>query len=131
MANKKKNVVARLGNFVITQESGNGFDWVSVRAVSGFWTVRYRSDGQVYSMIMQTASDESLHPYLENWIVALYVMAQAIPDLDFYADFHKAYTEMNARMQETHTEEEDRENLNLVRTLEEMKDEASREEGLQ
>ena len=30
MEKKEKNVVAKVGNFVIAKESGNGLDWVSV-----------------------------------------------------------------------------------------------------
>ena len=87
---KEKNVVARVGNFVIVKESGNGMDWVSVKAVSGFWTVRYREDNKMYGSLLMMAKHEDFRPYLENWITSLYVMANAVPDLDFYEDFLNA-----------------------------------------
>ena len=129
MEKKEKNVVARVGNFVITKESGNGMDWLSVKAVSGFWTVRYREDNKMYGSLLMMAKHEDFRPYLENWITSLYVMANAVPDLDFYEDFMNAYKAMNDRMQEKYTDEEDMKALEEVRTMEEMKEEIEKEGG--
>lgn len=126
---KEKNVIARVGNFVIVKESGNGMDWVSVKAISGFWTVRYREDNKMYGSLLMMAKHDDFRPYLENWITSLYVMANAVPDLDFYSDFLKAYQAMNDRMQEKHTDEEDMKALEEVRTMEEMKEEIEKEGG--
>ena len=129
MEKKEKNVVARVGNFVIVKEVGNGMDWVSVKAVSGFWTVRYREDNKMYGYLLMLAKHEDFRPYLENWITSLYVMANAVPDLDFYEDFMNAYKAMNDRMQEKYTDEEDMKALEEVRTMEEMKEEIEKEGG--
>ena len=126
---KEKNVIARVGNFVIVKKSGNGMDWVSVKAVSGFWTVRYREDNKMYGTFLMLAKHEDFRPYLENWITSLYVMANAFPDLDFYEDFMNAYKAMNDRMQEKYTDEEDIKALEEVRTMEEMKEEIEKEGG--
>lgn len=126
---KEKNVIARVGNFVIVKKSGNGMDWVSVKAVSGFWTVRYREDNKMYGYLLMLAKHEDFRPYLENWITSLYVMANAVPDLDFYEDFMNAYKAMNDRMQEKYTDEEDMKALEEVRTMEEMKEEIEKEGG--
>ena len=45
MNNKK--TIARVGNFIVTKENGNGMDWVSIKAVSGFWTMRFRQDNMM------------------------------------------------------------------------------------
>ena len=125
MEKKEKNVLARVGNFVIVKESGNGMDWVSVKATSGFWTVRYREDSLMYGSLLMMAKDEVLRPYLENWVTSLYVMAQSVPDLEFYGDFLKAYHSMQGRMMpKDATEEEDKAALEEVRSIYEM------EEGL-
>ena len=126
---KEKNVVARVGNFVIVKESGNGMDWVSVKAVSGFWTVRYREDNKMYGSLLMMAKHEDFRPYLENWITSLYVMANAVPDLDFYEDFLNAYQAMNDRIQNRHTDEEDRKALSEARVMDEMQEEIEKEEG--
>lgn len=126
---KEKNVIARVGNFVIVKKSGNGMDWVSVKAVSGFWTVRYREDNKMYGYLLMLAKHEDFRPYLENWITSLYVMANAVPDLGFYEDFMNAYKAMNDRMQEKYTDEEDMKALEEVRTMEEMKEEIEKEGG--
>ena len=125
MSEKKgKNVVARVGNFVIVKESGNGMDWVSVKATSGFWTVRYREDSLMYGSLLMMAKDEVLRPYLENWVTSLYVMAQSVPDLEFYGDFLNAYQALQERRENAPaTEEEDKAALEDVRVMEEMKEE--------
>ncbi len=127
---KEKNVVARVGNFVIVKESGNGMDWVSVKAVSGNWTVRYRGDSMMYGSLLMMAKDEALRPYLENWVTSLYVMAQSVPDLEFYGDFLKAYQALQERRENAPaTEEEDKAALEEVRVMEEMKEELKDDRG--
>lgn len=119
----EKNVILRLGNFVVSKETGNGMDWVSVKASSGFWTVRYREDSSMYGTLMMLVDNESLHPYLDGWIHALYAMAATTPDLDFYQAFYEAYAAMNARREEVYTEEEHKAALEEDKALYEMKNE--------
>ena len=61
MNNKK--TIARVGNFIVTKENGNGMDWVSIKAVSGFWTMRFRQDNMMFRMVNEMAGDENLHAY--------------------------------------------------------------------
>lgn len=124
----EKNVIARVGNFVITKESGNGMDWVSVKAVSGFWTVRYREDSRMYGMLVMMSKNKALEKYLENWVTALYTMAQSTPDLKFYEEFMHAYQGLTerAKLPEA-TEEEDKEALEEVKMEQEMKEETPKE----
>lgn len=125
MEKKEKNVIARVGNFVIVKESGNGMDWVSVKAVSGNWTVRYREDSRMYGMLVMMSKNKALRPYLENWVTSLYLMAQSTPDLKFYEEFLHAYEGLQERSKlPDATEEEDKAALEEVRTMEEMKEEA-------
>lgn len=124
MEKKEKNVIARVGNFVIVKESGNGMDWVSVKAVSGFWAVRYREDSRMYGMLVMMSKNKALQPYLENWVTSLYLMAQSTPDLKFYEEFMRAYQGMTERAKlPDATEEEDKAALEEVRVMEEMKEE--------
>ena len=70
----EKKVLARVGNFQVTGEFGDGHDWISVKAVSGFWTLRFRDDNRMFAFLTQLCSDRDLRPYLECWINANYVM---------------------------------------------------------
>lgn len=128
MEKKEKNMLARVGNFVITHESGNGMDWVSVKAVSGFWTVRYREDNRMYGMLVMMSKNKALEKYLENWVTTLYVMAQATPDLKFYEEFMHAYKGLleRAKLPEP-SDEEDKAALEELRVMEEMKEEVKDE----
>lgn len=127
MDKNEKKVIARVGNFMVTEESCNGMDLVSVKAVSGFWTVRFREDNAMFGTLRMMAKDERLHQYLEGWITALYVLGNTTPDLDFFKDFHTAYDAMNKRRHTEHTEAEDKAALEDVRAMEEMKEEIENE----
>ena len=78
MNNKK--TIARVGNFIVTKENGNGMDWVSIKAVSGFWTMRFRQDNMMFRMVNEMAGDENLHAYLESWVKMCYLMSNCMPE---------------------------------------------------
>ena len=125
MKKEEKYVIARFGNFLVLKKNMAGMDFITVRASSGFWHVCYREDSQMYGNILMMVRNKDFHKYLENWITSLYVMAQAMPDLEFYGDFLKAYHSMQGRMMpKDATEEEDKAALEEVRSIYEM------EEGL-
>ena len=123
MEKKEKNVIARVGNFVIVKESGNSMGWVSVKATSGFWTVRYREDNAMYGVLLMLVETEEYRDYLEAFVKAVYVLASCTPDLDFLGDFYNAYISMQERRKKEATEDEDKAALEEVRVMEEMKEE--------
>lgn len=124
MEKKEKNVVAKVGNFVIAKESGNGLDWMSVKAVSGFWTVRYREDNSIYGMILMLARNKDYGAYLEAFVNTVYVLSNCTPDLEFLEEFHKAYHGMMERRRAVPaTEEEDKAALDEVKAMYEMQEE--------
>lgn len=124
----EKKVIARMGNFIVTKESGNGMEWVSVKASSGFWTVRFREDNQMYHTVLTLCENEDLHAYLEGWINYVYVSSNATPDLEFFEQFYNAYDAMNKRRQaEPLSDKEDAEILEDVKAMEEMKEEIKKE----
>ena len=45
---KKKNVIARVGNFEITKDSGAEHDYLRIKAISGSWGITHRDDSQMY-----------------------------------------------------------------------------------
>ena len=38
---KKTNGI-QVGNFIVTRDNGSEHDWISIKAVSGFWSMRFR-----------------------------------------------------------------------------------------
>lgn len=127
----EKKVLARVGNFQVTGEFGNGHDWISVKAISGFWTLRFRDDNQMFSILTRLCSDLGLRPYLECWIKANYVMTTSTPDLEYYDVFFEAYSAFQDRERirtqgETSREGEEK-ILREMKTMQEMKDEIKSE----
>jgi hypothetical protein len=127
----EKKVLARVGNFQVTGEFGDGHDWISVKAVSGFWTLRFRDDNRMFAFLTQLCSDRDLRPYLECWINANYVMTTSTPDLEYYDVFFEAYSAFQEReririQRETPEESED-EILREMKTMQEMTDEIKKE----
>ena len=121
MNNKK--IIARVGNFIVTRENGNGMDWVSIKAVSGFWTLRFREDNQMYHTVVMLCENDNLHTYLEGWINSVYVLGNTTPDLEFFEAFYNAFDSMNNRKKNKPVpEEEDKEILKEMKALEEMKE---------
>ena len=124
----EKKAIARVGNFIVTKESGNGMEWVSVKASSGFWTMRFREDNPMYHMILMLCENENLHPYLEGWINSVYVLSNTTPDLEFFEEFYNAYDAMNKRRHaEPLSDKEDAEILGDVKAMEEIKEHAKKE----
>lgn len=124
MSMNNKKIIARVGNFIVTRENGNGMDWVSIKAVSGFWTLRFREDNQMYHTVVMLCENDNLHAYLEGWINSVYVLGNTTPDLEFFEAFYNAFDSMNNRRgKEPLPEEEDKEILKEMKALEEMKEE--------
>lgn len=123
MSMNNKKIIARVGNFIVTRENGNGMDWVSIKAVSGFWTLRFREDNQMYHTVVMLCENDNLHTYLEGWINSVYVLGNTTPDLEFFEAFYNAFDSMNNRKKNKPVpEEEDKEILKEMKALEEMKE---------
>lgn len=119
----EKKTIARVGNFIVAKESGSGMEWVSVKASSGFWTIRFREDNQMYHTILMLCENDNLHTYLEGWINSVYVLGNTTPDLEFFEAFYNAFDSMNNRKKNKPVpEEEDKEILKEMKALEEMKE---------
>lgn len=123
MSMNNKKIIARVGNFIVTKENGNGMDWVSIKAVSGFWTFRFREDNQMYHTVVMLCENDNLHTYLEGWINSVYVLGNTTPDLEFFEAFYNAFDSMNNRKKNKPVpEEEDKEILKEMKALGEIKE---------
>lgn len=122
----KKKLLVELDQFIVSKEGSNEHDWISIKAVSGFWTMRFRDDNMMYHSIVGMAEDDSLHDYLEAFIRMCYVMSNTLLDLDFIGDFFKIYSELQDRMlakSPSISDEEDARILEEERKFYELKEE--------
>lgn len=121
---KKKPL--QFGNFLVVREDGNGHDWISIKAVSGFWTMRFRDDNEMFERIRLLANNKDFHEYIETWIKVCYLMANCTPDAEFMKVFFEGYSQMNDRLlsrQKEISEEEDQKILEQEKTAYESKHE--------
>ena len=77
----------QFGNFTVTRESGKDFDWIRIKAVSGFWGISFRSDNEQFERIRMMANDKQFKSYFESWITMVYLVSNGMPDLDFMGEF--------------------------------------------
>ncbi len=86
---KKTNGI-QVGNFIVTRDNGSEHDWISIKAVSGFWSMRFRDDNGMFSRIRELANNKELREYLETWIKVCFLISNATPDVKFMEEFLKA-----------------------------------------
>lgn len=96
MSNKKAPL--QFGNFTVTKDSSNEHDWITIRAVSGFWSLRFRDDNEMFKRIRLLANDKDYSGYMDSWIKVCFLMSNCTPDAEFMGDFFEAYTKMNKRL---------------------------------
>ena len=124
-----KKVPLQFGNFTITRDNSNEHDWISIKAISGFWTMRFRDDNEMFERIRLLANNKDFSEYMETWIKVNFLMANCTPDAEFMKDFFEAYTKMNERLlsrrKET-SEEEDQAILAQEKTAYELKEQAKK-----
>lgn len=125
-----KKAPLQFGNFTVTRDSGNEHDWISIKAVSGFWTIRFRDDNEMFERIRLLANNKDFSEYMETWIKVNFIMSNCTPDAEFMKDFFEAYTNMNERLlsrQKKISEEEDNAILEQEKTTHELKEESNKQ----
>lgn len=94
---KKKNVIARVGNFEITKESGPEHDYIRIKAVGGHWGIMHRDDSPMYGVWLAMCKDPEYKQGLEVRCVMEYTMSQILYDEGFLRDWWEAIEEFNKR----------------------------------
>lgn len=125
---KKKPL--QFGNFLVVREDSNEHVWISIKAVSGFWTMRFRDDNEMFERIRLLANNKDFHEYIETWIKVCYLMANCTPDAEFMKVFFEGYSQMNDRLlsrQKEISEEEDQKILEQEKTAYELKEKAKKQ----
>lgn len=123
---KKKNVIARIGNFEITKESGPEHDYIRIKAVGGHWGIMHRDDSPMYGVWLAMCKDPEYKQGLEVRCAMEYTMSQMLYDEGFLHDWWKAINEFNKRKvanAPTPTEQEEADAIAEVEMMEEVKKE--------
>lgn len=121
---KKKNVIARVGNFEITKESGPEHDYLRIKAVNGHWAIMYRDDNEMYGKILAMVNDKTFADTLEHTIVFLYHFTNMTVDVEFVNDFcaiSAAMQERKGKSKPEPTEQEEADAIAEVQMMEEIK----------
>ena len=123
---KKKNVIARVGNFEITKESGPEHDYIRIKAISGNWGIMHRDDSPMYAVWLAMCKDPEYKQGLEVRCVMEYTMSQMFYDEGFLRDWWKAIDDFNKRKvaaAPVPTEQEEADAIAEVEMMEEIKKE--------
>lgn len=126
-----KKVPLQFGNFTITRDNSSEHDWISIKAISGFWTMRFRDDNEMFERIRLLANNKDFNEYMETWIKVNFLMANCTPDAEFMKDFFEAYTKMNERLlsrRKEISEEEDQAILAQEKAAYELKEQAKQQQ---
>ncbi len=121
---KKKNVIARFGNFEVTKDSGPEHDYLRIRTIKGHWSLTHRDDSTMYGIWMAMLKSPEYLKVIETRIMMEYSMSQIIYDEGFLRDWWKAFGEYDKRMAAnapTHTEQEEAEAVAEVEMMGEVK----------
>lgn len=121
---KKKNVIARVGNFEITKERGPEYDYIRIKAVGGHWAIMHRSDSPMYGAWLTMCKDPEYRKGMEVRIVMEYTMTNMLFDKEFVEDFFAALDRKNKRKIDnapTPTEQEESDAITEVQMMEEVK----------
>ena len=94
---KKKNVIARVGNFEITKESGAEHDYIRIKAISGSWGITHRDDSPMYGAWLMMCKDPEYRKGMEVIITMSYHLTNSILDKEFVEDFFNALDAMGKR----------------------------------
>lgn len=121
---KKKNVIARVGNFEITKDSGAEHDYIRIKAIGGNWGLTYRDDNEMYGKLLAMVRDKEYADTLEHTVVFLYTFTNMMVDVELVNDFcaiTAAMQQRRADAQPIPTEQEEAEAIAEVQMMEEMK----------
>lgn len=121
---KKKNVIARVGNFEITKESGPEHDYIRIKAVGGHWGIMHRDDSPMYGVWLMMCKDPEYRKGMEVIITMSYTLTNSLLDKEFVEDFFNALDAMGKRKVEAApvpTEQEEADAIAEVQMMEEIK----------
>ncbi len=121
---KRKNIIARVGNFEITKESGAEHDYIRIKAINGSWGITHRDDSPMYGAWLMMCKDPEYRKGMEVIITMSYHLTNSILDKEFVEDFFNALDAMGKRRVANApipTEQEEADAVAEVQMMEEVK----------
>lgn len=121
---KKKNIIARVGNFEIHKESGPEHDYLRIKAINGHWAIMHRDDSPMYGVWLMMCKDPEYKKGMEVIITMSYALTNSLLDKEFVEDFFNALDAMGKRKVEAApvpTEQEEADAIVEVQMMEEIK----------
>lgn len=119
---KKKNVIARVGNFEITKDCGPDHDYIRIKAINGHWGISYRDDNDMFGKIMAAIKDQALAETLEATVYFLFQFTNTMVDKEFVTDFAAVYFSMQERKNKDNPEPTEQEQADAIAEVEMMED---------
>ena len=121
---RKKNVIARVGDFEITQEKTPIHCYIRIKAVNGSWGITHRDDSPMYGAWLMMCKDPEYRKGMEVIITMSYHLTNSILDKEFVEDFFNALDAMGMRRvanAPVPTEQEEADAIAEVEMMEEVK----------
>ena len=121
---KKKNVIARVGNFEIVKDSSVEHDYIRIRAINGHWSITHRDDSPMFGVWMAMCKDSEYAKGMEVIITMSYTLTNSLLDEKFVEDFFNALDAMGKRKVEADpipTEQEEFDAISEAQMMEEIK----------
>lgn len=122
---KKKNVIARVGNFEIVKDCSVEHDYIRIRAINGHWSITHRDDSPMFGVWIAMCKDSEYAKGMEVIITMSYTLTNSLLDEKFVEDFFNALDAMGKRKVEADpipTEQEEFDAISEVQMMEEIKD---------
>lgn len=122
---KKKNVIARVGNFEIVKDSSVEHDYIRIRAINGHWSITHRDDSPMFGVWMAMCKDSEYAKGMEVIITMSYTLTSSLLDEKFVEDFFNALDAMGKRKVEADpipTEQKEADAISEAQMMEEIKD---------
>lgn len=121
---KKKNIIARVGNFEIHKESGPEHDYIRIKTINGSWAIMHRDDSPMYGAWLMMCKDSEYLKGMEVIITMSYTLTNSLLDKEFVEDFFNALDAMGKRKvaaAPVPTEQEEADAIAEVEMMEEIK----------
>lgn len=115
---KKKNVIARVGNFEIVKENGSGHSYVRIKAINGHWALMHRDDSVMYAMWAEMSKSPEYKRSMEILLTMTYTLTTQFVDAEFTQDFFKAWEGLMTRRAESTDEPTEEENEQAIAEVE-------------
>lgn len=91
MSKKKKDVLARIGNFEVSIDHGSDYDYLRIKSIVGHWCITHRDDSPMFGLWVGILKDPNGGAKaLEVRLIMEYTLTNMLFDREFIEDFFEA-----------------------------------------